>query len=58
MKDENGQAFLHSDYRRNNWCDSNRDVIEALMDSKELLRKTRELIYREETKGELKCGKP
>jgi hypothetical protein len=58
MKDENGPAFPNSDYRRSNWCDSNRDIIEALMDSKELLEKTRELIYQEEKEGELKCGKP
>jgi len=57
MKDENGQAFLHSDYRRNNWCDSNRDIIDALMNSKELLKKTRELIYQAGKEGELKCGK-
>ncbi len=60
MKDENGPAFPNSDYRRSNWCDSNRDIIEALMDSKELLKKTRELIYQNENEkeGELKCGKP
>ena len=57
MKDENGSAFPNSDYRISNWCDSNRDIIEALMDSKELLKKTRELIYQEGNEGELKCGK-
>jgi hypothetical protein len=57
VKDENGPAFPISDYRRRNWCDSNRDIIEALMDSKELLKKTRELIYQEAKDGELKCGK-
>ena len=57
MKDENGLAFPNSDDRRSNWCDSNRDIIEALMDSKELLKKTRELIYQEGKDGELKCGK-
>ncbi len=57
MKDEDGQPLLHSDYRRSNWCDINRDIIEALMGSKELLKKTRELIYQEETKGESQCGK-
>jgi hypothetical protein len=57
MKDENGQAFPNSDYRRSNWCDSNHDIIEVLMDSKELLIKTRELIYQEAKDGELKCGK-
>jgi hypothetical protein len=57
MKDENCPAFPNSDYRITNWCDSNRDIIEALMDSKELLKKTRELIYQEGNEGELKCGK-
>lgn len=57
MKDENGQAFPNSDYRRSNWCDTNRDIIEALMDSKELLKKTRELIYNEVKEDESKCGK-
>lgn len=57
MKDENGQAFPNSDYRRSNWCDTNRDIIEALMDSKALLKKTRELIYNEVKEDESKCGK-
>ena len=57
MKDENGQTFPNSDYRLSNWCDSNRDIIEALMNSKELLKKTRELIYQEGKDVELKCGK-
>jgi hypothetical protein len=57
MKDENGQAFPHSDYRISNWCETNRDIIEALMNSKELLIKTRELIYQEGNEGESKCGK-
>lgn len=57
MKDGNGHAFLHGDYRRNNWCDSNRDIIDALMKSKDLLKKTRELIYRAGKEGDLKCGK-
>jgi hypothetical protein len=57
MKDESGQAFSNSDYRRSNWCESNRDIIDALMDSKELLKKTRELIYQEGKEAELKCGK-
>lgn len=57
MKDENGPVFPNNDYRISNWCDSNRDIIEALMDSKELLKKTRELIYQEGNEGELKCGK-
>ncbi len=57
MKDENGLAFPNIDYRRSNWCDSNRDIIEALMGSKELLKKTRELIYQEGKEDELKCGK-
>jgi hypothetical protein len=39
MKDENGPAFPNSDYRRSNWCDSNRDIIEALMASKNCSRK-------------------
>lgn len=57
MKDENGSVFPNNDYRRRNWCDSNRDIIEVLMASKELLKKTRELIYQEIRDGELKCGK-
>ena len=57
MKGENGPAFPNSDYRISNQCDSNRDIIEALMDLKELLKKTRELIYQEGNEGELKCGK-
>ncbi len=56
MKGENGQAFPLGDYRRSNWCDTNRDIIDALMDSKELLRKTRELIYQEAKDGELNVG--
>jgi hypothetical protein len=47
MKNENSPGLQKSDYRRNAWCDTNRDIIEALMDSKELLKKTRELIYKE-----------
>ena len=47
MKDKNTQGVQKSDYRRNAWCNTNRDIIEALMDSKELLKKTRELIYKE-----------
>jgi hypothetical protein len=43
MKDENGPAFPNSDYRRSNGCGSNRDIIEALMDSKELLKKKENL---------------
>jgi len=38
MNDENGQGIQKSDYRRSNWCDSNRDIIDALMESKELLK--------------------
>jgi len=57
MKDENGQAFPNSDFRRSNWCESNRDIIDALMDSKELLKKTRELIYQNGKEDELECGK-
>jgi len=57
MKDENGQAFPNSDYRISNWCETNRDIIEALMNSKELLIRTRELIYQEGNEGESKCGK-
>jgi hypothetical protein len=57
MKDENGQDLPISDSRRNNWCESNRDIIEALMNSKELLIKTRELIYQQIKDGELTCGK-
>jgi len=49
MKDESCQGLQKSDYRRIAWCDSNRDIIEVLMDSKELLKKTRELIYKERT---------
>lgn len=52
MKDENGHAFPISDSRKSNWCESNRDIIEALMDSKELLKKTRELIYQEAKEDE------
>lgn len=43
MKDENGSAFPNNDYRRRNWCDSNRDIIEVLMASKELLKKQENL---------------
>jgi hypothetical protein len=57
MKDENGQAFPNNDYRISDWCGSNHDIIEALMNSKELLKKTRELIYQEGKEGGLKCGK-
>ena len=48
MKDENGQAFPNSDYRRSNWCNSNRDLIEALMDSKELLKKQENLYIKKQ----------
>ena len=57
MKDENGHGCHNNDYRRIAWCDSNRDIIEVLMESKELLKKTRELIYQEGNEGALKCGK-
>jgi hypothetical protein len=57
MKDANGPEFLNQDYRKRNWCESNRDIIEALMESKELLKKTRELIYQAGKDGESKCGK-
>jgi hypothetical protein len=46
MKDENAQGFQKSDYSRITWCDSNRDIIEALMESKELLKETRKLIHK------------
>jgi hypothetical protein len=49
MKNKNSQGSQKSDYRRNASCHTNRDIIEALMDSKELLKKTRELIYKEKT---------
>jgi hypothetical protein len=47
MKDKNTQGLQKSDCRRNACCDTNRDIIEALMDSKELLKQTRELIYKQ-----------
>ena len=43
MKDENGSAFPNNDYRRRNWCDSNRDIIEVLMASKEYSKKQENL---------------
>jgi hypothetical protein len=36
MKDDG--VCPNTDYRKANWCDANRDIIAALMESKELLR--------------------
>lgn len=57
MKDENGQTLPMSGSRSSNRRETNRDIIEALMNSKELLIKTRELIYQQIKDGVLTCGK-
>ena len=44
MKDDDS-VFPNKDYNRVNWCNANSDTIDALMESKELLRQVREFIY-------------
>jgi len=57
MGEVNRSAVQDRNYKREAWLNSNDDIIDALMESKELLKKTRELIYQEGRAGELKCGK-
>ena len=53
MKDDDSVSPI-SDYRRVNWYNANSDIIDALIESKELLIQVRELIYQH--KGDLKEG--
>ena len=36
---------IHSEKQLKNWCNANRDILDALMGSQELLREVREFVY-------------
>lgn len=55
MDDIKSEAIQKRDEQIAKWCNANGDVIDALMESKELLHETRQLIYR--AKGILKDGR-
>jgi len=46
MAEVNRSTIQNRNFKRETWINSNNDIIDALMESKELLKETRELIYK------------
>ena len=45
MAEVNRSAIQDRNFKRETWINSNKDIIDALMESKEVLKQKRELIY-------------